>query len=62
MMDWIWKVREKKESGQLLMLVTFIQIRKTELGQESRVLLLVFLSFDTKLAIHMEMSRRPLDL
>lgn len=62
MTDWIWEVRENKESGQLLMLVTVFQIRKMEMGQESRVLFLVFLSFHTKLDIHVEMSSRQLAL
>lgn len=42
MIDWIWKVREEEESGQFLMLVLFIEMRKTGVGQESRV---IFWSF-----------------
>lgn len=42
MTDWIWKVREEEESGQFLMLVLFTEMRKTWIGQESRV---IFWSF-----------------
>lgn len=37
-MDKIRKVREEEESGQFLMWVPFIEMRKAGIGQESRVL------------------------